>query len=89
MPNDLIHQDHTITAKTVIDWIAAFLGFGTFLGVVNLAVGLLSAMWLAVQLYGYIAHEIPMKRMRKKILQRQIDRNATQPGELGKSEADE
>ena len=47
-------------------------GIGTFLGLVNLAVGILSATWLAVQLYGYLAHELPMKRMRKQLLKREL-----------------
>lgn len=65
--------DLAVTLKSVISWLAAFLGIGTFLGFVNLAVGLLSAAWLVVQLYGYIAHELPMKRMRKQILRRQLE----------------
>lgn len=65
--------DLAVTLKSVISWLAAFLGIGTFLGFVNLAVGLLSAAWLVVQLYGYIAHELPMKRMRKQMLRRQLE----------------
>ncbi|VUZ27563.1 Uncharacterised protein [uncultured Comamonas sp.] len=65
--------DLAITLKSVISWLAAFLGIGTFLGLVNLAVGLLSAAWLVVQLYGYIRHELPMKRMRKQLLRRQLE----------------
>ena len=72
-----------------INYIAATLGIGSFLGLVNIAVGVLSALWLSVQLYGYIAHELPMKRMRKKILQRELDRVRTQPADLGRVEADE
>ena len=72
-----------------INYIAATLGIGSFLGLVNLAVGVLSALWLSVQLYGYIAHELPMKLMRKKILQRELDRTRTQPADLGRVEADE
>ena len=60
------------------------LGIGSFLGVINLAVGVLSAFWLGVQLYGYLAHELPMKRMRKQLLRRQLERNQTQPAELGR-----
>lgn len=72
-----------------INYIAATLGIGSFLGLVNLIVGVLSGAWLAVQLYGYIAHEIPMKRMRRKLLQREMDRTRTQPADLGRVEADE
>lgn len=80
MKNEFVLQpDQALTLKSVISWFAAFLGIGTFLGFVNLAVGLLSAAWLLVQLYGYIRHELPMKRMRKQFLKRQIEANAICP----------
>lgn len=87
MKNEFVIQaDQAMTGKSLISWLAAFLGFGTFLGLVNLAVGLLSAAWLAVQLYGYIKHELPMKRMRKQILRRQLDANPTRPAPLDAAE---
>ena len=89
MKNELINTADTNTLKALINWAAAFLGIGTFLGVVNLAVGVLSAAWLAVQIYGYLAHELPMKRMRKQILRRELGRGATQPAELHSMGADE
>ena len=89
MKEELLRADHALTVKSVINWLAAALGIGSFLGLVNLIVGVLSATWLAVQLYGYVAHELPMKRMRKKILQRELDRTRTQPSALGAVEADE
>lgn len=80
MKNEFVLQpDQALTLKSVISWFAAFLGIGTFLGFVNLAVGLLSAAWLLVQLYGYIRHELPMKRMRKQLLKRLIEANAICP----------
>ena len=83
MKNEFVIQaDQAFTVKTVISWLAAFLGIGTFLGLVNLAVGLLSAAWLTVQLYGYIRHELPMKRMRKQILRRELDASKTRPATL-------
>lgn len=88
MRDELLQTD-TMTAKSIVNWLAALLGIGTFLGFVNLAVGVLSAAWLAVQIYGYLVHELPMKRMRKQLLKRQLDRSRTQPAELGRSEADE
>ena len=89
MKNDLLHQTDTNTVKALVNWVAAFLGIGTFLGVVNLAVGVLSAAWLTVQIYGYMVHELPMKRMRKQLLKRQLERNQTQPADLGELGADE
>ena len=76
-------------AMKAINYIAATLGIGSFLGFVNLIVGVLSATWLGVQLYGYLAHELPMKRMRRKLLQREMDRTRTQPADFGAMEADE
>lgn len=89
MKNELINTADTNTLKALINWAAAFLGIGTFLGVVNLAVGVLSAAWLAVQIYGYLVHELPMKRMRKQMLKRQLDRTRTQPADLAELGADE
>ena len=80
MKNEFVLQpDQVLTLKSVISWLAAFLGIGTFLGFVNLAVGLLSAAWLLVQLYGYIAHELPMKRMRQQLLRRQLEADPACP----------
>ena len=89
MKEELLRADHAQAAKAVINWLAAALGIGSFLGLVNLIVGVLSATWLAVQLYGYLAHELPMKRMRKQMLKRELDRSRTQPADLGSVEADE
>lgn len=50
--------------KPVINWIAAALGIGTFAGLVNVLVGLLSAGWLAYQLWVAITLELPIKRAR-------------------------
>lgn len=89
MKNELLQATDAATAKTVVNWLAAFLGIGTFLGFVNLAVGVLSAAWLSVQIYGYLVHELPMKRMRKQMLKRQLDRTRTQPADLAELGADE
>ena len=89
MKDELLRADHAPIAKAVINWLAAALGIGSFLGLVNLIVGVLSATWLAVQLYGYLAHELPMKRMRMQILKRELDRRRTQPAELGSMGGDE
>lgn len=65
-------QDQAHTIKLVVNYIAAVLGIGTFLGFVNLVVGMLSASWLAVQIYGYMVHELPMKKLRKKLLIKEL-----------------
>lgn len=89
MKDQLLRAESVPIFKALVSWLAAALGIGTFLGLVNLAVGILSAAWLAVQLYGYMAHELPMKRMRKQILKRELDRGRTQPAELGRMGMDE
>lgn len=65
-------QDQAHTIKLFVSYIAAVLGIGTFLGFVNLVVGMLSASWLAVQIYGYMVHELPMKKLRKKLLIKEL-----------------
>lgn len=72
----MLQTDLALTLKSTLNWLAAFLGIGTFLGIVNLAVGLLSAAWIAAQLYGYLRLELPMKRLRKQLLQRQLGTDA-------------
>lgn len=62
-----------------INYAAALLGIGTFLQLVNLAVGALSAMWLTVQLYGYVRYELPHKRARL----RQALRDLGEPSDRG------
>lgn len=89
MNDKLLQAGHELTLKSIFNFVAAFLGIGSFLGVINLAVGVLSAFWLGVQLYGYLAHELPMKRMRKQIMRRELERGATQPAELHSMGADE
>ena len=86
--HDFMEPGHAATAKAAISWAAAFLGIGTFLGIVNLAVGLLSAVWLSVQLYDHLLHERPMKRMRKQLLQCELDRasGCVEPEEPGAKE---
>lgn len=56
------HDHLEPTLKTVINWLAAGLGIGTFAGFVSVAVGVLSGAWIAVQLYGYLRYELPIKR---------------------------
>lgn len=61
------HQDYEGLSPLVkfINYLAAVAGIGTFLGFVNLLVGLLSATWLSVQLYGYFKYELPHKKAKR------------------------
>lgn len=60
---DLLQHEPGPVIKA-INMIAAALGVSSFLGIVNLAVGVLSVMWLCLQGYGYIRYELPAKAER-------------------------
>lgn len=48
------HHNTTVDAiKAFVSYVAALLGIGTFAGLVNIGVGVLSAVWLAVQLWNW------------------------------------
>ena len=66
-----------------INYIAATLGIGSFLGLVNLAVGVLSAIWLSVQLYGYVRYELPIKHYRREQARRAAERMAADGADCG------
>ena len=40
MKNNLLHADHASTFKATLSWLAAFLGIGTFLGLINISFSL-------------------------------------------------
>lgn len=60
---DLIEQNAHDPSPLVrfLNYLAAVLGIGTFLQVVNVVVGVLSATWLMVQLWGWFKYERPRK----------------------------
>ena len=74
MNEELVRVENTVFMKNAISYLAAFLGIGTFLGFVNLVVGLLSAGWLFIQIYGYIVHELPMKQINKKLKRIELEK---------------
>lgn len=59
--NDL-HQLLSTKFAAFLSWCAAFLGLGTVAGLVNIMVGLLSACWLAAQLWNYFTYTLPRNR---------------------------
>lgn len=65
------YQDPTLAVKAV-NWLAAVAGIGTWLGFVNIVVGILSAGWLSIQLYGYIRYELPHKKAKLQAAQREL-----------------
>lgn len=57
------HQRTAVdVVKDLISYMAALLGIGTFAGLVNVGVGVLSGCWLAYQLYTGIRYDLPIKR---------------------------
>lgn len=66
----------------IINMIAAALGVSSFLGLVNLVVGVLSVAWLCLQGYGYVKYELPMKREKLRRLKAGLTVHSTQPGDL-------
>ncbi len=61
--------DHAIAVKMwaarALSYVSAALGIGTFMGLVNTLIGVMSACWLALQIYGYVRYEIPLKRFKR------------------------
>lgn len=66
------YNDPSIYVKAV-NYVAAAAGIGTWLGFVNIVVGVLSAGWLTIQLYGYIKYELPHKRAKLIAAERQLE----------------
>lgn len=65
------HHNTTVDAiKAFVSYVAALLGIGTFAGLVNIGVGVLSGCWLAYQLYTGIKYELPLKRAKLAAAQR-------------------
>lgn len=80
------HQDNLTSQPALlkaINYAAATLGIGSFLGLVNLAVGVLSAIWLSVQLYGYVRYELPIKHYRRERARRAAERMAADGTDCG------
>ncbi len=74
------HNNLPSAVRLTLDWLAAFLGIGTVAGLVNLGVGVLSACWLAYQLWVAIKYDLPLKRAKlEAALRGDI---ATKPGDL-------
>lgn len=61
------------TVKTIINWLAAALGIGSAADLVPVLVGVLSAGWILVQLWGYLWYELPRKRLELEIRQARLD----------------
>ena len=74
------HNNTTLDAlRSVVSYVAALLGIGTFAGLVNVGVGVLSGCWLAYQLYTGIKYELPIKRAK---LAAALRGELSKPGDL-------
>lgn len=60
-----VHDLLNTKGAAVVSWISAAMGLGTLVGIVNLVVGALSALWLAVQLWNYFVYTLPKNRADK------------------------
>ena len=62
----------TSRIANMISWLSAFLGLGTAAGVVSLLVGLLSSLWLSVQLINYVRFTLPANKRAKYKMEKEI-----------------
>lgn len=62
--NQDIHVWLSSKVSAGASWVAAMMGIGSALGWVNLTVGVLSALWLMVQLWNWWAYVRPMAKAR-------------------------
>lgn len=62
MNNETLHTWLSSKAAAFVSWVSALLGIGTAVGVVNLVVGILSAVWLSAQLWNYFTFTLPKNR---------------------------
>lgn len=76
--------DHTHNSwiKVALDWLAALLGIGTFAGLVNIVVGVLSGLWIGIQVYGWFKYTRPIQKAQARAAQREMLANATRPSDL-------
>ena len=80
-------NDHhtTLSAKVVLafNWLAAFLGIGTLVDAVNVGVGVVSAVWLVIQIANYFVYTRPINRARlAKALAGDLEACETDRGDL-------
>lgn len=82
--SDFIHQQAAEPSQIlkIANLFVAGLGVSSFLGLVHLLVGVFSVCWLALQGYGYVKYELPLKREKLKRMRAGLVVNTTQPGDL-------
>lgn len=68
--------------RALLNLLSAALGIGTVLGMVNLAVGVLSSFWLSYQIYVAFKYDLPIKRAKLQALRDRTLADSTQPGDL-------
>jgi hypothetical protein len=70
-PSDL-HTWLSTKVGAMLSWASAVLGLGTFMGLVNTLVGVMSAVYLALQLWNYFTHTRPKNKLEMIILNRKV-----------------
>lgn len=71
--NHDLHTWLSSKAAAAVSWLSAGLGLGTFLGVVNTVVGIMSACWLTISIWNYFSHTRKKNRMELEELRRRIE----------------
>ena len=83
--NESLHSILSSKAAAFLSWLSAFLGLGTFMGLVNALIGVLSACWLLVSLWNYFSHTRKKNRIEMQILEHRLE-EANQPRPPPKAE---
>ena len=75
--NDSIHSMLSTKLAGFLSWLSAFMGLGTFMGLVNTLIGVMSACYLAIQLWNYFTHARKKNRLELEVLQQKLDATST------------
>jgi hypothetical protein len=69
--NDL-HEWLSSRAAGFFSWLSAFLGIGTFMGFINTVIGVMSAIYLVLQIWNYFAHTRVKNKLELEMLRQQV-----------------
>lgn len=71
--NQDLHAWLSTKASALISWLAAFMGIGTFMGLVNAVIGVLSAGYLTLQIWNYFTYTRKKNRLEMQLLYRELE----------------
>ena len=71
-----IHEWLSSKAAAFFSWLSAFLGLGTFMGFINTAIGVMSAIYLALQIWNYFVHTRAKNKLELEVLRMRIGESA-------------